>query len=113
MSEDRLPTDFLISAQIQIAAKQGIPIVVRRRGDNSSGVIVLKINRLDGTAHILTQVRYNDDLVWAPVSSTDPMIEAEADRYLEQQIAIDPDSWLIEIEDRQGRHWFPGRVVKL
>jgi len=111
MSEDRLPTDFMINAQIRIAAREGVPITVRRHGDNSSGTILLKINRLDGTARVLTQVRYDDELVWSPVSRTDPMSEVEADQYLNRQAEIDPDSWLLEIEDRQGRHWFPGRVL--
>jgi len=111
MDDARLPTDFMINAQIRIAAREGIPITVRRHGDNSSGTIILKINRLDGTARVLTQVRYDDELVWNPVSRTDPMTEAEADRYLDRQAEIDPDSWLIEIEDKQGRHWFPGRIV--
>jgi hypothetical protein len=110
MPDYQLPLDLLINAQIRTAASQGVPIVVRRRGDASNGTIVLKINRLDGTARVLTQVRYDDELVWCPVSRTDPMSEAEADRYLDKQADIDPDSWLLEIEDKQGRHWFPGDV---
>ncbi len=113
MSDNRLPLDFLINAQIRTAANHGVPIVVRRRGDASNGTIILKVNRLDGTARVLTQVRYDDELVWCPVSRTDPMSEAEADRYLEKQADIDPDSWLLEIEDKQGRHWFPGDVMTL
>ncbi|MGE3622701.1 MAG: DUF1491 family protein [Bdellovibrionales bacterium] len=112
MSDDKPPASFLIGAQIRIAAREGIPMVIRRRGDESIGAIILKINRLDGTAHILTQVRMDDELMWSPVSRTDPMPEADAERYLEKQAKIDPDSWLVEIEDRQGRHWFPGRIVK-
>jgi hypothetical protein len=111
MSEDRLPTDFMISAHIRIAAREGVPITVLRHGDNSSGTIVLKINKLDGTARVLTQVRYNDELVWSPVSRVDPMPECDADAYLSRHAHTDPDSWLLEIEDRQGRHWFQGRVV--
>jgi hypothetical protein len=111
MDDARLPPSFLISAQIRIAAREGIPIVVRRHGNDESGTIILKINRLDGTARVLTQVRYEDELVWNPVSRIDPMPEADADKYLDRQAAIDPDSWLLEIEDKQGRHWFPGRVM--
>jgi hypothetical protein len=112
MDDARLPTDLMINAYIRIAAREGVPITVRRRGDNSSGTIILKIALLNGTARVLTQVRYDDELVWNPVSRTDPMPEADADKYLDRQAEIDPDSWLMEIEDKQGRHWFPGRVVK-
>ena len=112
MSDDRLPTDLMISAHIRIAAREGVPITIRRRGDNDSGTIILKVNHLDGTARVLSQVRYDDELVWSPVSRIDPMSEADADRYLDRQAEIDPDSWLLEIEDRKGRHWFGGRVLK-
>ena len=39
--------------------------------------------------------------------------EKDADAYLAQQAKTDPDAWLIEIEDKQGRVWFPGKVVNL
>src|ERR1700743_2907850 len=106
MQEARLATELMINAQIRLAAREGIPITVLRHGDNSSGTIILKINRLDGTARVLTQGIYEEELVWTPGSRTDPMSEADADRYLEKQVRIDPDSWLLEIEDKQGRHWF-------
>ncbi|MDX2027084.1 MAG: DUF1491 family protein, partial [Alphaproteobacteria bacterium] len=90
MTNDLLSTDLLINAQIRIAAREGVPIVVRRRGDNTGGTIILKINRMDGTAEILTQVRYEDERVWSPVSRGAPMSEADADLYLDKQARIDP-----------------------
>lgn len=113
MDNDRPPTGFLIAAQIRIAAREGIPVIVRRRGDEAHGAIILKIDRLDGTSHVLAQVRMGDEVVWNPVSRQDPLPEAEAERALAKQAQIDPDSWLIEIEDKEGRHWFPGPVVRL
>jgi hypothetical protein len=106
-----LPTDMMINAQTRIAAREGVPITVVRHGHDASGTIVLKINRLDGTARVLTQVRFDDELMWSPVSKIDPMPEADADRYMQQQASFDPDAWLVEIEDRQGRHWFPGKIM--
>jgi hypothetical protein len=106
-----LPTDLLIDAQRRVAEREGVPMTVVRRGYNGSGAILLKINRLDGTARVLSQIRSDDELVWSPVSRADPMDEKDADAYLEKQGRIDPDLWIIEIEDKQGRHWFPGKVV--
>jgi len=110
MSDETLATDLLVSAHIRIAARAGVPIVVRRRGYNSSGTIVLKINLLNGQARVLTQARFGDELVWT-VGRDDPMSDQDAEANMERQAAIDPDSWLVEIEDKQGRHWFPGRIV--
>jgi hypothetical protein len=112
MSEYKPPASLLISAQIRIAAREGVPIVVRKKGEETHGSILLKVNRLDKTAHVLMQVRMGDEVAWNPVSKTDPMPEADAEKYLTKQQQFDPDIWIVEIEDRQGRHWFPGRIVK-
>jgi hypothetical protein len=104
----RLPTHVLVSAHMRQAAAQGIPIVLLKRGDPQSGTLVLKINRLDGTAHVLLQTRRAGVLGWSPATQQDPLPEAEADAVLAQQSRYDPDVWLLEIEDRSGKHWFPG-----
>lgn len=107
-----LTTELMVNAYIRIAAKEGVPITVIRHGYGTSGTIILKINRLDGTARVLTQIRTGDELAWSPAGRCDPMPEKDADAYLESQARIDPDSWLLEIEDRQGRAWFPGKVME-
>jgi hypothetical protein len=40
-----------------------------------------------------------------------PAPDADAEAYLARQIRFDPDVWIIEIEDRAGRH-FLDRVVR-
>ncbi len=106
---DDLPTDLWIAAHIRQAVKEGVPMIVVHKGDASRGSIFLKINRLDGTAQIMSQLRMEDELVWCPMGGFLP--ESEADSYLAEQTAFDPDVWIVEIEDRQGRLWFPGRIV--
>ena len=108
---DGLSTELLISAQTRIAMREGVSMIVVRKGHGPIGTILLKINRLDGTARVLGQVRYDDQLVWSPVGRSDPMDEPDADAYLAKQAAIDPDLWIVEIEDKQGRHWFPGKIL--
>jgi len=108
---DDLPTDFWVSAQIRIAAQSGVPIVLIHKGDPSSGTVLLKINRLDGTNIVLSQIRLDEERVWSPVSDKPTLSDSEADAYLARQVDFDPDVWVLEIEDKQGRCWFPGRVL--
>ncbi len=108
---DTLPTALLIAAQARIAAQSGIAMIVTHKGDASNGAIFLKINKLDGTAHVYNQGQLDDEKVWLPALSKEAVPEKEADRYLAEQIAFDPDLWVIEVEDRQGRLWFEGRIL--
>jgi hypothetical protein len=111
--ESRLSTDMYVSAHARLAEREGVPMTVIRRGDASSGTLILKINLLNGTARVLIEARYDNNRVWTPATHTDPMSEADADAYLARQTSIDPDAWLIEIEDKKGRIWFPGKVVNV
>ena len=109
--EARITTDLWVSAHLRRAMLEGIPMTVAHKGDRSRGTVLLKINRLDGTCSVLSQVRHRGDLAWASATGPAPVLEGEADRYIERQLRYDPDLWVIEVEDRLGRPWFEGKVV--
>ena len=113
MSDDeaRLTTDLWVSAHRRAAAVEGVPMVVVRKGDRERGTVLLKINRLDGSCQVLTQIRHLGQLAWSRGTGPDPVPEAEADRYIDRQTRFDSDLWVIEVEDRQGRPWFEGKIV--
>jgi hypothetical protein len=37
--------------------------------------------------------------------------EADADAYIARQMKYDPDLWVVEIEDREGRHFLDEPVA--
>jgi hypothetical protein len=40
-----------------------------------------------------------------------PALEADAESYLGRQLKFDPDIWIVEVEDRDGRHFLDSVVA--
>ncbi|WP_244439462.1 DUF1491 family protein [Azospirillum baldaniorum] len=108
--DDRLPTHLWVMAHIRAADAEGVTMMVLRKGDPSRGTVILKLNRLDRTFSVLVQVRDEERLRWSRGTGAEPVDEATADAYIARQTRYDPDVWVIEVEDRKGRHWFEGEV---
>ncbi len=114
MAENKIPTALHVNAVARQAAQEGVFITVMHRGDPHSGTVILKINLLDGTARVLIEARDGGICIWTPAATgQDPMPDAAAEAYLSRQPDIDPDVWIVEIEDKKGRLWFPGKIVKI
>jgi hypothetical protein len=100
-----LSTDLWAGALIRRAELEGAFATVVRKGDARAGTVLVKVvNRRAGEARLYSEAyRGEGERVWMqPLPSTD---EAELDAYVERQARIDPDFWLIEIDDVQGRHF--------
>ena len=111
MVEGRLPTDLWVKAHVKRCSAEGVPVIVGRRGDPHSGIVILKLNQLDQGCRVMSQMRDLDGkLGWMEALEGALVPEAEADAYIARQAARDPDLWVIEIEDRLGRHWVDGAV---
>lgn len=111
--DDRLPSGLWVSAHVRAANAQGACMTIARKGDPDRGVILLKINRLDRSFEVLSQVRRDERLVWLRATGPVPVDEPTADAYIARQIKYDDDLWVVEVDDRQGRHWFDGPVINL
>jgi hypothetical protein len=114
----RLKSGVWVSAYVRRCFVEGIFAVIRRRGADEAGAIFIKVNRLDDTADIYgpaPQTAFGDDepldRAFSPAMKTMPTSDAEAEAYLARQIRFDPDLWIIETEDRAGRH-FLDRIVR-
>ena len=107
----RLKSGFYVKALIRRAETAGAAAFVVRRGAEEAGAIFLKLARLDGTCTVLNQARRGEgELVWArPLGEVTD--EARANQYLEKQIKFDPDLWIVEIEDREGRAFVDEKIV--
>jgi hypothetical protein len=99
-----LSTDIWVGALIRRAEIGGAFAVVARKGDARAGSVLVKVlNRGDGSARLYSEATRGDgERVWMPAASE---AEPDLDRYIERAVRIDPDLWIVEIEDREGRHF--------
>lgn len=112
MYDDRLPTDLWVMAHVRQCLADGVPIVVARKGEAKGGTLLLKINQLEQGCRVLSQARDLDgNLGWLAAFDGGLVPEAEADAYIERAVSRDPDLWVVEIEDREGRHPFDGKEL--
>jgi hypothetical protein len=107
----RLKSGIFVRALIRRAESAGAQGFVARKGAEDAGAVFLKINRLDGQCTVLNQIRIGEgELAWArPLGET--CDEAKAAAYFEKQRKFDPDLWIVEIEDRQGRAFVDEKIV--
>ena len=100
-----LPTDVWAGALIRRAELAGAFAMVLRKGDARAGTVLVKvIDRRDRSARLYAEAfRGDGERVWMePVKADD---EAALDAYVERQVGRDPDLWLVEIDDAEGRHF--------
>ena len=106
-----LSTDLWTGALIRRAELGGAFATVVRKGDARAGTVLVKVvNRREGVARLYAEAFHGGegDRVWMqPVASTE---EAELDAFVERQARIDPDLWLVEIDDIKGRHFLTETV---
>jgi hypothetical protein len=114
----RLKSGLWVSAYVRRCNIEGAFAAVRRRGSEEAGAIFIKVNRLDGTADLYapaSQSAFIDeeqpiDRVFTPGLRVMPAPESDVEARLEREVRFDPDVWIVEIEERSGRH-FLDRIV--
>ncbi|MBN9888815.1 DUF1491 family protein [Salipiger abyssi] len=99
----RLTTRFWVDAYLARLSFQNIPAYVTAHGDDTAGAVLVKLATLDGRARAFTRGfdLMSGERKWTELAAGD---EREVDASVAKQRSFDPDLWVIEVEDRQGRH---------
>ena len=99
----RLTADIWVSAYLTRLRLIEIPAFIVKRGDNTAGAVLVKLNTLDGSACCYQRSfdLMTGDRKWMVLVEGE---EASVDASITKQCSFDPDLWVIEVEDRQGRH---------
>lgn len=83
--------------------------MLRRRGAAEAGALFIKLDRLDGRAAVFGPAPQSEeppegvDRLFSKVHKDDWVDPAEAESRLKREIMFDPDLWIVEIEDKEGR----------
>ena len=108
----RLKTNMWIGAYLRRCQVENAFALVRRRGAEDGGAIFIKVALMDGTARLYApapQTAYDDDEVverrFSAAFAGQAVPEEQADQMLARELKFDPDIWIIEIEDKTGRHF--------
>ncbi|WP_121065668.1 DUF1491 family protein [Chachezhania antarctica] len=99
----RLTAEFWVQAYLTRLRLQEIPAFVVAHGDDTAGAVLVKLNTLDGQA-VAFQRSFDlasGDRVWVELAAGD---ERDVDASIVRQREFDRDLWVIEVEDRKGRH---------
>lgn len=113
--EPRLSASLWVDALIRRANVAGASAFVLQKGDAERGDVLVKLAHLDGTARLFTPTidmegaRIFLDLIAQGVGPD----EKDIDAYIGRARGRDSDLWVVEIEDRDGRHFLTERIKLL
>ncbi len=107
----RLKSNIWVAAYLRRCQTEGVFGAVRRRGAEEAGAVFVKVALLDGNAMLYVpapQTVYDEDRpvdrFFVPLAPQ-PMPEPVVEERLTKEIRFDPDAWIVETEDRAGRHF--------
>lgn len=106
----RLTSSIWVAAYIRRCHIEGAYAVVTRRGAPEAGAIFVVLDRLDGSRALFAQapqalISSDDtrDRLFVPVENVGDA--AAVQEKLARELKFDPDLWIVDVEDRQGRHF--------
>src|SRR4029453_17825843 len=108
----RLKSAVWVAAYIRRCHIEGAFAAVRRRGAEEAGAIFVKLNRLHahaggfgpGPQGVFAAAR-PADRGFSRCLGEQPAPEAKIEERLARELRFDPDAWILEVEDRAGRHF--------
>lgn len=110
----RLATELWVKALVRRAETAGASAYIVQRGDRERGDVLVKVARMDGEARAyVPRVSMEGERVFVDLiaQGVGPE-EGEVDRYVAKARGRDSDLWVVEIEDRDGRHFLTEPVER-
>ncbi len=104
----RVTSEFWVGALLRRASQQGAFATIIHKGAAEAGAIFIIVNDLSGHVSLLGPA---PQMSYGSGRSVDRLFEQVAENLTDNELAekvarersFDPDVWVIEIEDKQGR----------
>ena len=110
--EDHLKSYLVIESASILAKKNGIPIFVKKKGNLDAGIIFVIIDTLDGEVKLFRRnlnyvIEKNKTFIeYVNLFPNQKVNLSKVNERIRSEIAIDPDCWVVEIEDKNGNNYF-------
>ena len=106
----RLKSEIWVKAYLRRCTVNGAMAVVLRHGDDDAGAIFIKVVRDGRMAAVFGPAPAgldgaDFDRCWVAALGGKIVHDADADRFLGREAGFDSDLWIVEVEDRDGRHF--------
>ena len=105
----RLKTELRVSALIRRAQSAGAFAAVLRRGDTDAGALWVVVRQGRALFRNTEQMGLSGGREWY---KDGPFEEAEMRLRMNKAVDRDPDLWIVEIEDTQGRAFLDGEITQ-
>ncbi len=109
-----ISSDFWVGALVRRVEQGGAFAFIAHKGHAQFGSVIVKVlNLRTRNAYALREAQSGTgesgaETVWMrPLETVD---EPDIDAYIARQLRYDPDLWVVEIEDVEGRHFLTERV---
>ncbi len=118
----RLKANIWVKSYLRRCQAKGCFAAVVRHGDDDAGAIYIRVNMLNGMSKLFAPAPMGFDdngashggtgRQWMAAIDDMPADDAQIELLIQQQMQLDPDFWVIEVEDRDGRDFLDSELLQ-
>ena len=113
----RVKTEIWVKAYLRICMSEGSAAYIITSGDEFAGAVFIHIDNLAGGHWLFGPApagleESSLDRRWSSCFSHLPVSKDQVETYLAQQKRYDPDLWIVELEDKLGRHFLGDQLIE-
>jgi hypothetical protein len=113
----RITSEIWVGAYLRRCQAEFVQAVVVRRGDAAAGAIFISVDLLDGTVCLYGPAPAglaggDAERHWVRCLKGAAAASEEVRAFLARQRDFDSDLWILEVEDRAGRHLLDDALVE-